>query len=61
VQFESRILVLIQWAWHFTTRNRSARLITGDETMHPDNKHHPAVNRSQKCAAANDIRTHHLT
>lgn len=31
VAFESRILVLIQWAWHYTTRNRSARLITGEK------------------------------
>jgi NADH dehydrogenase len=29
VQFDSRIMVLVQWAWHYTTRNRSARLITG--------------------------------
>ena len=33
VQFENRLLVLVQWAWHYITRNRSARLITGnDET-----------------------------
>ena len=31
-RFENRLLVLIQWAWHFLTRNRSARLITGNET-----------------------------
>jgi len=31
VQFENRVLVLIQWAGHYITRNRSARLITGDE------------------------------
>jgi NADH dehydrogenase len=31
VQFESRLLVLIQWTWHYFTRNRSARLITGEE------------------------------
>lgn len=31
VQFESRLLVLLQWFWHYTTRNRSARLITGNE------------------------------
>lgn len=31
VQFENRLMVLLQWAWHYTTRNRSARLITGDE------------------------------
>jgi NADH dehydrogenase len=30
VQFENRLLVLVQWAWHYVTRNRSARLITGD-------------------------------
>jgi NADH dehydrogenase len=30
VQFESRILVLVQWTWNYLTRNRSARLITGD-------------------------------
>lgn len=37
VQFDSRIMVLLQWAWHYTTRNRSARLITGttEETSPP--------------------------
>jgi len=30
VGFENRILVLIQWAWNYFTRNRSARLITGE-------------------------------
>ena len=29
VQFESKLLVLTQWAWNYATRNRSARLITG--------------------------------
>ena len=29
VRFENRVLVLIQWAWNYLTRNRSARLITG--------------------------------
>ena len=31
VEFENRLLVLIQWAWHYTTRNRAARLITGKD------------------------------
>lgn len=31
VQFESRILILMQWAWNYCTRNRSARLITDYE------------------------------
>jgi NADH:quinone reductase (non-electrogenic) len=40
VQFANRVLVLIQWAWHYTTWGRTARLITHDEPrttrdMHP--------------------------
>jgi NADH dehydrogenase len=31
VGFENRMLVFIQWAWSYWTRNRSARLITGEE------------------------------
>jgi NADH dehydrogenase len=31
VQFENRMLVLVQWAGHYITRNRSARLITGND------------------------------
>lgn len=30
VEFENRLLVLIQWAWNYFSRNRSARLITGE-------------------------------
>lgn len=30
VQMENRVLVLLQWAWNYLTRNRSARLITGE-------------------------------
>lgn len=30
VRFENRLLVLTQWAWHYLTRNRNARLITGE-------------------------------
>jgi NADH dehydrogenase len=28
VEFENRLLVLLQWGWNYITRNRSARLIT---------------------------------
>ncbi len=28
VEFENRLLVLLQWGWNYLTRNRSARLIT---------------------------------
>ncbi len=35
IQFQNRILVMSQWAWNYFTRNRSARLITGDAAQHP--------------------------
>jgi NADH dehydrogenase len=28
IEFQNRVLVLIQWAWHYFTRNRGARIIT---------------------------------
>jgi NADH dehydrogenase len=31
VEFENRLLVFIQWAYNYVTRNRGARLITGEE------------------------------
>jgi NADH dehydrogenase len=33
IQFDNRLLVLLQWAWNYFTRNRSARLITGEESL----------------------------
>ena len=35
VEFENRLLVLVQWAWNYFTRDRSARLITG-QPAEPD-------------------------
>jgi len=32
-RFENRLLVLVQWAWNYWTRNRSARLITGRDPL----------------------------
>jgi NADH dehydrogenase len=29
-RFENRMLVLFQWSWSYITRNRTARLITGN-------------------------------
>lgn len=31
IEFQNRILVLLQWAWNYFTRNRAARLITGKD------------------------------
>jgi NADH dehydrogenase len=33
IQFDNRLLVLTQWAWNYFTRNRSARLITGEQAL----------------------------
>ncbi|HLN85780.1 MAG TPA: NAD(P)/FAD-dependent oxidoreductase, partial [Candidatus Limnocylindrales bacterium] len=30
VEFENKILVLVQWGWYYFSRNRAARLITGE-------------------------------
>jgi NADH:ubiquinone reductase (H+-translocating) len=29
IEYQNRLLVLIQWSWAYFTRKRSARLITG--------------------------------
>ena len=31
IEFDNKILVLIQWAWNYFTRKRGARLITGED------------------------------
>jgi NADH dehydrogenase len=33
VEFESRLLVMLQWAWNYFTFNRAARLITGKNPL----------------------------
>ncbi|MBN2326311.1 MAG: NAD(P)/FAD-dependent oxidoreductase [Candidatus Omnitrophica bacterium] len=33
VEFENRLLVFVQWAWDYFTRNRGARLITGQDLI----------------------------
>jgi NADH dehydrogenase len=30
VEYDNRVLVLVQWAWNYFTRKRGARLITGE-------------------------------
>lgn len=37
IEFENRLLVLLQWAWNYFTRNRSARLVTWRD---PYQEHH---------------------
>lgn len=31
VEFQNRLLILMQWGWNYFTRNRAARLITGED------------------------------
>jgi NADH:quinone reductase (non-electrogenic) len=33
IEFENKVLVLIQWGWYYFSRNRAARLITGDRAL----------------------------
>ena len=37
-RFENRVLVMFQWFWNYITRNRTARLITGDGDNPHDTK-----------------------
>lgn len=41
-QFRNRLLVMVQWGWTFFTRDRSARLITGEKpSLLPESVIHP--------------------
>ncbi|WP_445635404.1 NADH:ubiquinone reductase (non-electrogenic) [Nostoc sp. DSM 114161] len=33
IEFDNKLVVMIQWAWNYFTRNRGARLITGQESV----------------------------
>jgi NADH:ubiquinone reductase (H+-translocating) len=33
IQFQNRLLVMLQWAWLYITFDRSARLITGKNPL----------------------------
>jgi NADH:ubiquinone reductase (H+-translocating) len=33
IEFDHKLLVMVQWAWNYITRKRSARLITGKESL----------------------------
>ena len=49
IQFSNRVLVMLQWAWHYTTRNSPARLITGRDPFALDRsgKQTPALGAEQ--------------
>jgi NADH:ubiquinone reductase (H+-translocating) len=31
IEFDNKLVVMIQWAWNYFTRNRGARIITGED------------------------------
>ncbi|PZO22514.1 MAG: FAD-dependent oxidoreductase [Leptolyngbya foveolarum] len=33
IEFDSKLLVMLQWGWHYFTSQRGARLITGDDSI----------------------------
>lgn len=33
IEFDNKLIVMVQWAWSYFTRNRGARLITGEESL----------------------------
>ena len=33
IEFDNKLIVMLQWGWNYFTRNRGARLITGEETL----------------------------
>ncbi|WAL60047.1 NAD(P)/FAD-dependent oxidoreductase [Thermocoleostomius sinensis] len=33
IEFDNKLIVLLQWGWNYFTRNRGARLITGEGTL----------------------------
>lgn len=41
IEFDNKILVLVQWAWNYVTRKRGARLITGPESC-------PVIEKTEK-------------
>ncbi|HIK56127.1 MAG TPA: NAD(P)/FAD-dependent oxidoreductase [Synechococcales cyanobacterium M55_K2018_004] len=33
IEFDNKLVVMVQWAWNYFTRNRGARLITGEDLL----------------------------
>jgi NADH:ubiquinone reductase (H+-translocating) len=38
IEFDNKLIVMVQWGWHYFTRGRGARLITGEGTLIKDEK-----------------------
>jgi NADH dehydrogenase len=49
IEFDNKIVVMIQWAWNYLTRRKRARLITGELHLHHEQEN-PAPERSRPTA-----------
>lgn len=51
IEFDNKLVVMIQWVWSYFTRNRGARLITGKDIVKPlpvpGDSHYQQVNTTQ--------------
>ncbi|RUS99908.1 hypothetical protein DSM107003_04920 [Trichormus variabilis SAG 1403-4b] len=51
IEFDNKLVVMIQWVWNYFTRNRGARLITGKENISSvpieNNEHYQPVKTRQ--------------
>ena len=56
VEFENRVLIFLQWAWDYFTRNRMARLITGESQFPPSRQTRVHVLAHQPASAGGELR-----
>lgn len=47
IEFDNKLVVMIQWGWNYFTRRRGARLITGKELLQQDNGYYSAAKNRQ--------------
>ncbi|MDY6786473.1 MAG: NAD(P)/FAD-dependent oxidoreductase, partial [Cyanobacteriota bacterium] len=55
IEFDNKLIVMIQWGWNYFTRGRGARLITGEATMATGDSftfQSPTAKESEPTAAA---------
>lgn len=43
IEFDNKLIVLLQWGWNYFTRKRGARIITGESTLEDDRLYEASV------------------
>ena len=46
IEFDNKLIVMVQWGWNYFTRNRGARLITGEATLAEDNAYRASTSQT---------------